>query len=97
MDFSSLESYSFCPSFSVKSTEFARIHSAAGVLPEETWRRAEEQAEQRMAEPPSPAQTRGKAKTMSKKGLTWDIYERTMTAYFNVNVGKRFGGHVCSP
>lgn len=34
---------------------------------------------------------------MSKRALTWDIFERTMLAYFNVNVGKRFGGHVCSP
>ena len=55
------------------------------------------QAEQRMAEPPSPAQTRGKARTMTKEQLVWDIYERTMQAYFNVNVGKRYGGHVCSP
>ena len=56
--------------------------------------RAEKQAKERYEA--SPAETRvffriDKRDTINQKQMTWDIFNRTMMSWDNVNLAKRFG------
>ena len=56
--------------------------------------RAEEQAKERYEAPVSPAETRGrlgKRGHMNELAMTYDIFNRTMMSWDNVNLAKRFG------